>query len=183
VMLALAPFLVIFVYFSASSVFFERNLSQSLAVLATLFGVGATFATKALSNRYGAKIATVTSTVIAVVAIGGLVVTSHRLSRSVLTNAARWAAIEVQRTAIGNQFHHSVEHVGWMISLKATCQSGELVEVAVPGELIAKPFAKPDSKWVVISQNESVFAHIVPSTLHTYISPTIVWLRCKDEKK
>ena len=170
-----APFVFMIVYFWSSPQFFERNFSQSLVVTAALFAVGVSWVVNRAELLIAEWFGPVIFAVVLALAFWTPTRTSAKIFRGLMDEDAYEARVASQETAIEAKFNRRLTLLDWRTP-PDPCSPNQLVEIYTAGARV--PRWQVD-KWEEIGRERSLFEKFVPSTLHTYVSRTTVWLRCK----
>ena len=100
----IAPFLLTFLYFCSSPVFFERNFSQSLVVIAALFAVGITYLMKRFASRLGSIPTNILVALVFLVSLWGPLQIGGTVFKALQSAGSRESEIVALRNRIRSEF-------------------------------------------------------------------------------
>jgi hypothetical protein len=176
-LILLSPFFLLFVYFWCASAFVERNVSQSLAVLYAVAGVGISTVILGAKRWTGLGIPIATAVVIALCAFVPYRVSANIFAQLVEGNAGDETRVRALEQAIEQNFKTKPVLIEWEQAPNA-CAPGAIAEIYIAG---SKGPARWDPVvWTELVRVKSRFEEVLPSTLQTYISRTTVFLRCAE---
>ncbi|HTZ35210.1 MAG TPA: hypothetical protein VMB84_04240 [Stellaceae bacterium] len=173
------PFVLTMVYFWSEPLFFERNFSPSLVVLAALFGRGVCWLRSRCETVASAPLPALVVGAAVAAALWTPALTSARVFDALAGAGSRAHRVDAQAMALATRYGAPVARLGWG-ALPDDCRPGQLVEVFASGGVVPRPLPPA---WREVGRDKSLFENDIPSTLQAYLSRTVIWLRCAGPRE
>lgn len=173
-----SPYAFTLIFFMLTAAFFERNMAPGIAAFAALAGVAVHALAASVSSRISVRVAVAATLTVLVVAVPAWV--DVKIVKSIFTvHDMREEVI-----GVGRKYHRDVQVVGWArppwstLPVRNTPCDPPIVLVIHAGDRRALSWIHEATSagWVEVYRQDSAFAGFIPSTLHTYLSASSVYL-------